>query len=363
MDNPDTLQKIISQNVHRLAGKRVTLGFDGFVDAVFKVIRQKDQQGTFYFESVAEFGKYTVEKGAGNFSLELEELTTKLGGNMPIMANALARLGTDVSCIGAMGKSSLHPVFKPLSEKASLHSFADPGLTTAMEFKDGKILLAQMANLNKVDWSTIKGTIDIDLLVKLFTHRDLIGILNWSELDHSTSMWKGLLDDILPKTIASANKPVGFFDLSDCSKRSEAIILEMLDLLKAFSKYWRVVLSLNLNETSVVYKALTGNSFQLPHIESIGEKLIQRLEVDTLLIHHSKQALAFSEKGIFKMNSTIIENPMLSTGAGDNFNAGFCAGMLIETDLQSSLGLGHAVANYYMQTGMSPTCTDLAVGN
>lgn len=361
MDNPGTLQKIISQNAHRLAGKHVTLGFDGFVDAVFKVIRLKDQRGTSYFESVAEFGKYTLKKGAGNFSLELEELTTKLGGNMPIMANALASLGTDVSCIGAMGKPSLHPVFKPLSEKASLHSFADPGLTTAMEFNEGKILLAQMTSLNKVDWSSIMGTFDLDLLVKLFTHRDLIGILNWSELHHSTSMWKGLLDDILPKTIASASKPVGFFDLSDCSKRSEVSIVEALDLLKAFSKYWRVVLSLNLNETREVYKALTGNSFQLPRLESIGEKLIQRLEVDTLLIHHSKQALAFSLKEISKMNSTIINNPMLSTGAGDNFNAGFCAGLLMETDLQSSLGLGHAVANYYMQKGMSPTCADLTV--
>ncbi len=349
------LNKIKDNNKHCLAGKKIILGFDGFVDTVAKIINQKDGHHTKYFDTILEFGNYTVEKSNKNFSLELETSVTKLGGNMPIMANALTRLGTDVSCLGPMGYPSLHPVFKSLAGQATLYSFGDPGLSTALEFNDGKILLAQMADLNKVTWSTVKDVIGLNTLIKAFTHRDLIAVLNWSELDHSTSLWKGLLEDILPKIPILSVKPIGFFDLSDCSKRSEACILEALELLKSFGKYWKVALSLNLNETALVYKALTKTSFDEQQVESAGEKLRQRLGVDTVVIHYSNQALAWNGEGMCKCESKIITHPLISTGAGDNFNAGFCAGRLMEFDLTASLALGHTLAGNYMMTGQSPT--------
>nr|WP_243140929.1 MULTISPECIES: PfkB family carbohydrate kinase [Lactonifactor] len=46
--------------------------------------------------------------------------------------------------------------------------------------------------------------------------------------------------------------------------------------------------------------------------------------------------------------------PKLSTGGGDNFNAGLCFGLLQGLPLAESLRLGNATSGYYVRTGESP---------
>jgi sugar/nucleoside kinase (ribokinase family) len=46
---------------------------------------------------------------------------------------------------------------------------------------------------------------------------------------------------------------------------------------------------------------------------------------------------------------------MISSGSGDNFNAGFCIGKLLNLETGMSLALGHATSSLYMQTANSPT--------
>ena len=88
----------------------MTAGFDGFVDTVVKVIKSKPEQKPFVlFNWVKEFGNYILEKEGTSFSLELEEISSRRGGNMPITANALGRLGIRVNCIGALGYPQIHP--------------------------------------------------------------------------------------------------------------------------------------------------------------------------------------------------------------------------------------------------------------
>jgi len=47
-------------------------------------------------------------------NLELVPQLTKLGGNGPIMANALASLGLKVTYLGNLGYPNLHPIFPRL---------------------------------------------------------------------------------------------------------------------------------------------------------------------------------------------------------------------------------------------------------
>lgn len=349
MSNLETIKKRISD----LPAKFTTLGFDGFIDIVVKVIRQKDAESSTYFDSAQELGQYMIEKGEKNFSIELEALTTKLGGNVPITANALGQLGLQVSCIGSLGYPAVHPVFKQMSPNCHLYSFADPGASNVLEFQKGKIMLAEMKSLNEIKWEFIKETIGVNLLIELFSKSDLLALLNWSELDNSTEIWKGLLKDILPN-ITRKKKPFGFFDLSDCSRRSRHSILEAMQLLRSFSMYYDVVLSLNLNEATIIYSTLT-NKEQAKSETEMCETIFQRLGIHMVVIHQSAFAIAHNKTGSFKANSFPINNPVISTGAGDNFNAGFCAGMLMDLDPQTSLAIGHATSNLYMQSGQSPT--------
>ena len=349
---------LIKNRAHELSARTVTLGFDGFIDSVVKVIRYKDHQSPIsFFETPHAFGEYIVAKGEKNLSIELETLTTKLGGNMPIMANAIAHLGPRVSCVGPLGYPDIHPVFRQMSSNCQLYSFANPGLSKVLEFKNGKIMLAEMGELNDIEWNFIKEKIGIKTLLELFTTSDLISILNWSELDNSTAIWKGLLTDILPGS-AHSKRPIGFFDLSDCSKRPESAIREAMNLLNSFSKYWDVMLSLNLNEAAIVHSVLTGKKGKEEGVEKMCEDIFESLNIHTVIIHSSKQAVA-RDNSFNKRKTSFIKEPMISSGSGDNFNAGFCVGKLLNFETGMSLALGHATSSLYMQSANSPTVAEL----
>ena len=148
-----------------------------------------------------------------------------------------------------------------------------------------------MGELNNIEWNFLKEKIGIKTLLELFTTSDLISILNWSELDNSTAIWKGLLTDILPKS-APSKRPIGFFDLSDCSKRPESAIREAMNLLNAFSKYWDVMLSLNLNEAAIVHSVLTQKKREGRRCRKNVRRNIRKLNIHTVIIHSSKQAVA-----------------------------------------------------------------------
>jgi hypothetical protein len=350
---------IIRDHAHSLADKTITLGFDGFIDSVVKVIRNKDNEGaTSYFESSQAFGKYIVEKGEKNFSLEAEEITTKLGGNMPIMANALSQTGLSVSCIGSLGYPDIHPVFQQMATNCRLYSFANPGVSKVIEFAKGKIMLAEMEALNRITWEFIRDRIGIDVFRERFSKSDLIALLNWSELDNSTEVWRGLLRDVLPG-LRQGKRPVGFFDLSDCSKRTDERIQEAIGLIKDFSSYWDVVLSLNMNEASIIHSVLTRKKWNEDHIEQMCDDIFNQLQIDTVVIHYAKQSVARNREGLHKRSSFFIKTPAILCGSGDNFNAGFCMGRLLGFETGTSLVLGHATSNLYMQSAQSPTAAQI----
>jgi hypothetical protein len=350
----------INENFHNLPNKRITLGFDGFIDIIYKVIRSKDDQHAMtFFNSIQEFGGYITEKGEKNFSLEVEKTATKIGGNMPIMANALAQFGSMQRCLGALGYPSIDPVFEQMPSNCELFSFAEPGLTKALEFNGNKIMLAEIGSLNTIEWNAIKNIVGLEMMIRLFSKPDMVCLLNWSELDNSTALWKGLLKDILPQVPPSGQRPIGFFDFADCSKRTADSITEALDLLKSFSKYWDIVLSLNLNEATIVHRALNGDKNVETNIDKIGEELYRQLKISNVIIHYSRQALSWDATGCYRADSFYVDNPAISTGAGDNFNAGYCAGLLMGLPTKSSLLLGHAASNFYMARGKSPTIPDI----
>jgi hypothetical protein len=350
----------INEKVHSIANKKVTLGFDGFIDVIYRVIKSKDDQSAIaFFDTSQELGEYIIKKGEKNFSLELEAMTTKIGGNMPIMANALAPFGPQQYCIGAIGYPTVHPLFSEMPSNCRLFSFAEPGLAKALEFLGNKIMLAEIGELNTIEWGTIKNIIGLQTMIDLFSECDLICILNWSELDNSTAWWKGLQEDILPRVPVSAYKPISLFDLADCSKRTPESILEAMYLLRSFSEYWDIVLSLNLNEAIIVNNALTGMDHAKDSIEKIGGNLYEKLGISNVVIHNSRNAFSWDSSGVQRVESFHISNPVISTGAGDNFNAGYCAGLLMGLNAEASLVLGHAVTNLYMSSGKSPSIPDL----
>jgi sugar/nucleoside kinase (ribokinase family) len=345
------------QKAFLLHHKIVTAGFDGFVDSIARVIETRENgQEPGYFASIESFGHYILQKKSSSFSIEIETHTTKIGGNMPIMSNAMALLGTKVNCIGAFGYPHLHEQFKSLPPSCNLLSFAQPGTATALEFGDGKIMMADMAALHKTGWEEIKARIPLATMINLYASSDMFALLNWSEIDASSGIWKGIIKDVL---IAYDSKTqFAFFDLSDCSKRTEESIQEMLALINDFAKRTRVILSLNRNEAGIVYKILSGKTGDFD-ISEQAAGIFDHMKIETVIIHTSKEVIAISGQGRFSLSTFFAAQPLLSTGAGDNFNAGFCTAMLLELDMESALIVANATSGYYVRNGKSGQLNDI----
>ena len=342
-----------------LANKKVTAGFDGCIDSVVKVIEYKTEDGKpQYFELIEQFGNYIANKKGGGFSLETEEMLQKIGGNMPIMANAMGRLGVNVNCVGAFGIPAIALAFKVMDSRCTLHSYCNPGFTTAMEFFDGKFMLAEMKDLNNSDWGTIKKVIGLATLKEVFLTSQLICLLNWSEVFGSGEIWEGLLEEILISAHDDQLKKHFFFDLSDCSARSLSDIHNAVTLIKKFNTIGTVTLSLNTNEASIIYKTVLSKPVP-KSIDTIGINLFTVLNINTLIIHSSKMSQLWDTSGTYSNQPDLISNPRISTGAGDNFNAGFCIGTMIGLQPGSSLILANIVSNIYMLDGESPDLNTL----
>src|SRR2546422_230764 len=88
--------------------------------------------------TIARLAERIAEAADRSTNIELVNQITKLGGNGPIMANALAGFGMKVTYLGNLGYPHLHPVFHEFARRAEVYSIAEPGHTDALEFEDGK---------------------------------------------------------------------------------------------------------------------------------------------------------------------------------------------------------------------------------
>jgi hypothetical protein len=352
--NLENLHELLENAPAILASKKITAGLDGFIDSVVRVVNYKNPvSDPVYFTTIEEFGAYISGKKGSGFSLESEELVQKIGGNMPIMANAMACMGTAVNCIGAFGVPSIAPTFSGMHSNCKLFSFTNPGFCTAIEFTDGKMMLAQMTDLNHAHWNTIKQVLGLEKIISLFEESDLICLVNWSEPDNSNEIWEGILTEVvIPRKEAFRDKHF-FFDLSDCSKRSKAVITTALGIMTELSRYAAVTLSLNRNEAGIVYNTCFNENVG-DNLASAGGRLFGHLQISTLIIHSAKSSLAWDESGAYAREPLFIAEPKMSTGAGDNFNAGFCIATLMGGSVGSAIEFANMVSNLYMRTGESP---------
>ena len=79
-----------------------------------------------------------------------------------------------------------------------------------------------------------------------------------------------------------------------------------------------------------------------------------------MVIHPRRAAAAAIAGDSATFQGPFVQQPKISTGAGDHFNAGFCLGRVLGLGLQESLCAGVATSGYYVRTAQSPSATELA---
>ncbi|MGI5849860.1 MAG: hypothetical protein ACOX8Q_07330 [Christensenellales bacterium] len=351
------IQSVIDNlNASHLKGKTITLGFDGCADTICRVVKKYNEDQLELFETISHFSEYLAQKSGISCSIELEEQTTKAGGNGPIFATAVSEYGINTSVVGLFGKSQCNEIFDELKSRCKMYSYSKNAMAIVLEFNDGKIMLSPRVRINGDVWEQIVAAVGEDNMQSVFADVDMLGLVNWSELEYCTTIWKRLFE-YLSKTPDKSKQII--VDLADCSRKNVRSITEMLDLLEQFTYIRKVILSLNESEAMELYRVLCNKSHSGEDYEKLGFTLADIIKVDRLVLHSRKCCYSYEAGRISSMPTQFNETPKLQTGGGDNFNAGYALGCILDFPPEYCNVLGNAVSSYYISYGKSPGLKEL----
>lgn len=342
----------------------VLIGFDGFVDSIISVVDKRHNVDAFdAIPTIADFGARISAKAGQSSNYELVTNVEKLGGNGPIMANAMAAAGAAVSYAGALGYPKIHSVFEDFAERAEVFSVAEPGYTDALEFDDGKLMLGKYAALADLNWDSFRESIGADVFAQIVKRAKLIGMTNWTMLPRIESVYKAI-DELLGGD-ASGDRKLIFSDLADPAKRNPSDIRGVFELFAKMQANADMVLGLNLSESSQAMQVLGMDVPSDPEaaIEETAAAIREKLGLHACVVHPRKGAAAAikTEAGVATASfaGPFVAKPKLSTGAGDNFNAGFCLGLLAGLPIEQCLCTGVGTSGFYVRNARSPEIAEL----
>jgi len=356
-----TAQQLLA-HASKVASLQSFIGFDGFVDEIFHLVDKRESVDKYQrLTTIAKYAERLAAAAGKSTNVEMVSQMVKLGGNGPIMANALARLGLKVCYLGNLGYPNLHPVFADFARVAEVHTLAEPGYTDALEFEDGKILCGKHRALRDVHWGNIAARFGADKFTANLQSAQLAGFVNWTMLTSMNDTFASILKEVCPKLGGPRRKL--FFDLADPEKRTHEDILKALSLITEFEKHFDVILGLNEKEAGEIGQHLLGQNKTERTPESLLQlttQIRERLNVNTVVVHPVSYALAVSAGDSAMVEGPYTPKPLITTGAGDHFNAGFCLGKLLGFDNAKALLTGVSTSGFYVRSAKSPSVADLA---
>jgi sugar/nucleoside kinase (ribokinase family) len=350
----------LTASIKQAADFSAFIGLDGFVDEIIHAVdmRENSQKYT-RLPTIASMAERIAGAAGKSTNIEFVNERTKLGGNGPIMANALATLGLKVTYVGSLGYPRLHPVFEPFAKRAAVHSISEPGHTDAVEFLDGKVMLVKSMSLNEITWENIAARFGREKFLEHFSSSELIAFVNWTMIPFMSAIWEALLKECAG---SSGVRRKIFFDLADPEKRPAEDIAHALDLISKFEQNFDVILGLNEKEAGEIAEVLgIDHKDRTPEgLSKMAREVRQKVRINTLVVHPVTYALAASEGKVDIVEGPVITKPTITTGAGDHFNSGFCLGKLLGFSNEWSLLAGVTTSGFYVKTGQSPQIKDLA---
>ncbi|MBS0622080.1 MAG: carbohydrate kinase family protein [Verrucomicrobia bacterium] len=331
--------------------KKVFVGWDGNVDDILDAVDTRSGPGHYQAMKTMESFSQRIYASCGkSCNIELVPKVQKIGGNGPIFVEALPEGEYEITLAGCFGKEAIDPLFHPLQKRcARLFSFGPSASTQAIEFSDGKVLFGKLAPLDNICWENLLELIPLPQFIQLQEEIDLFVSANWTMLNHVNGIWRALLEQVVPQLSKRARYL--FIDLADPAKRTDEDLKQALALLKSLGSCYDLILGLNGAESKRV-----ANVLGVVGIEEIFEVL----GASCVVCHTPLTASAVSKEGQETIQSAYTPTPKLSTGAGDNFNAGFCNGLLKGLTLKERLEMGCATSGFYVRHGRSPSSEELS---
>lgn len=353
----DRLGKIAQKLKNQKLDQSIMIGFDGYVDSLYGVIHKKSGTEKQFFKDISGFADHikTLSGKSGQVELSLKEI--KIGGNAPIMSQAMGSLGFQVQCLGTLGFPKIHPVFEDLHANIQVHNLENPGQSDAFEFHDGKLIFSDCGSFDDFNWEKVKDRMGIDDLKKIYIDSQLVAAVDWVNLPNASDIWQGLLEEVV-KPHGAIDKKF-FFDLCDPSRKSDQEIREALQVISQYHEFGEVTLGLNENETNIVFDALENPGKNKTSLEEKAKAIFDNMTIACLLIHPVNRSVAVTQSGLVQVEGKLVAEPKILTGGGDNFNAGYALGCLLDLEMEERLLLGMSCSGAYILNGKSPDLKEL----
>ncbi len=353
--------KQLLASVEKATQLKAFVGLDGFVDAIIHLVDVRTDASHYKrLPTITDLAERIGAAAGRSTNLEAVVQRVKLGGNGPIMANALTSFGMKVTYLGALGHPHLHEVFEDFAKKAEVVSIAQPGITDALEFDDGKVMIGKTTQLGEITWANIQQRFGREKFRDKLFGSDLVGFVNWTMIPYMSDVWESVQKELCPGTTGA--RRTMFFDLADPEKRTREDILRALKLIAGFQQYFDVILGLNEKEVWEIAGVLDLDTTKHDR-ESLGataKEIARQVPVRTLVVHPVTYAFAVSNGVVSAVDGPFIPKPLITTGAGDHFNAGFCLGKLLGFEDQLAVLTGVSTSGFYVRNAASPSVTDLA---
>lgn len=332
-------------------------GFDGFIDTFVRLQIPA---------SMAEFGPKVAAAAGVSASYPASHLGDKFGGNGPLFAAAMHDIHggeIDLTYIGAMGEGEVLPIFHDalVGKTKRLFTLAHPAHTTCLEFTDGKVMLCDMAPCGDVTWERLSERVGEEALDELLRNAGFISAVNWGKLPHAGVIWSNIASRLTGLGVP-AKKTHFFMDLAEFETRPPADREDLLSRLGAITHQCRTILSFNLKEAWQMAECFNGNFHGKKSPDDVAELaalLRSRIDVDRVIIHPNDGAACSSAEGTVYVPGPYCREPLISTGAGDNFGAGCLSAAMRGLDDAGILLAGNCASGHFVRSGRSASFADM----
>lgn len=328
-------------------------GFDGFIDTFIRLEQPA---------SMAEFGPKVIAAAGIAASYPAQHLGDKFGGNGPLYASGLNDIlggKVDLTYIGAMGRDEILPIYREALESKTkrLYSLADPAHSDCLEFTDGKVMLCDLRACEEITLERLLEVVGVEALDEELKAADFISAVNWGKLVHVGAIWSYLAER--SKALGRTAKEVHcFMDLAEFEGRAKEDLDDLLGRLGEITAQYTTMLSFNLKEAWQMGAYFGGDFFGKKDPDSVvalAALLKSNTDVDRIIIHPNDGAACASASGTVYVPGPYCKEPLISTGAGDNFGAGCLAAALCGLDDAGIILAGNLASGHFVRSGRSAT--------
>lgn len=331
----------------------LAFGFDGFVDRVREVVDQRDGPQTYRaLDELATFGERIHASAADGASYASEwcQLGTRCGGHVAHLSRAMVRLGCRPTLFGTFG-TPLHRQFREEFSNCELHSFGQPTVTDVIEFDDGKLMFQDTGRQRTLNWETIRERVGLETIADAVDGTPLFGLGYWAFLPRMATIWDGIRTDLWP---VLSDPPASILvDPADVRQVTTKRLRAGRDALAALDDTVPVTMSGNYAETMVL--AGLDSREDSDSLTAAADRARKALGVTRYAAHSPVASTLATADGTVRAAVPRTDEPVLTTSAGDHFNAGLVLARLAGVTGGAELVVGNAVAGHFVRTGEPPS--------